>query len=126
MADRRTSLHINCGGPTLTVTNANGSLLYEGDDQYYGDGSAESAFVGKHWGFSSTGDFMDDDDERSYIVKNDDEEQSLYTTARKSPLSLTYFGCLENGTYTINLHFQEIEYKNIGRRMFDIYIQVIN
>uniref|UniRef100_F6HME0 non-specific serine/threonine protein kinase n=1 Tax=Vitis vinifera TaxID=29760 RepID=F6HME0_VITVI len=51
-------------------------------------------------------------------------------TARKAPLSLTYFGfCLKNGDYNVRLHFAEIEFKDeeayskLGRRIFNIYIQ---
>jgi hypothetical protein len=58
---------------------------------------------------------------------------ALYTTARISPLSLTYYRyCLENGSYTVSLHFEEIKFTNdktynsLGRRLFDIYIQVSN
>ncbi|KAL5716581.1 hypothetical protein ACHQM5_018251 [Ranunculus cassubicifolius] len=54
----------------------------------------------------------------------------LYTTARLTPLSLTYYGfCLINGNYTVNLHFAEImftndnTYRSLGRRIFDVYIQ---
>ena len=57
----------------------------------------------------------------------------LYATARKTPLSITYYGyCLENGNYTVRLHFAEIEftdeklYNKVAIRVFDIYIQVIN
>ena len=57
----------------------------------------------------------------------------LYATARKTPLSITYYGyCLENGNYTVRLHFAELEftdeklYNKVARRVFDIYIQVIN
>nr|XP_011461996.1 PREDICTED: probable LRR receptor-like serine/threonine-protein kinase At1g07650 [Fragaria vesca subsp. vesca] len=53
-----------------------------------------------------------------------------YTTARLSPLSLTYYAhCLANGNYTVKLHFAEIvlrdnrSYYGVGRRMFDVYIQ---
>ena len=58
---------------------------------------------------------------------------ALYTTARISPLSLTYYRyCLENGSYTVSLHFVETQFTNgttynsLGRRIFDIYIQVSN
>ncbi|XP_062095701.1 probable LRR receptor-like serine/threonine-protein kinase At1g53430 [Humulus lupulus] len=54
----------------------------------------------------------------------------LYTTARLSPLSLTYYGrCLVNGNYTVKLHFAEIvlrdnrSYYGVGRRIFDVYVQ---
>lgn len=59
-------------------------------------------------------------------------DSELYTTARMSPLSLTYYArCLANGNYTVTLHFAEIifrdnrSYQSLGRRMFDIYVQVI-
>jgi hypothetical protein len=67
----------------------------------------------------------------------------LYQTARISTISLTYFHyCLQNGNYTVNLHFAEIQftkshisirvagtmlvttYNSLGRRIFDIYVQV--
>ncbi|XXG90299.1 hypothetical protein AAC387_Pa12g2104 [Persea americana] len=57
-------------------------------------------------------------------------DSQLYTTARLSPLSLTYYGlCLCNGNYTVKLHFAEIlfsddkSYSSLGKRIFDIYIQ---
>ncbi|PKI32723.1 hypothetical protein CRG98_046897 [Punica granatum] len=59
-----------------------------------------------------------------------DDDPRLYMTARLSPISLTYYGfCLENGNYTVTLHFAEImfsrnnSYTSLGRRIFDIYIQ---
>ncbi|KAL5989815.1 hypothetical protein ACLOJK_010709 [Asimina triloba] len=58
------------------------------------------------------------------------QNSSLYTTARVSPLSLTYYGlCLMNGNYTVRLHFVEIVFTagntfgSLGRRIFDVYIQ---
>ncbi|RZC71879.1 hypothetical protein C5167_035109 [Papaver somniferum] len=58
-------------------------------------------------------------------------DSELYMAARKSPLSLTYYGfCLINGNYTVNLHFAEIEFlpndksqDSLGRRVLDVYIQ---
>lgn len=56
----------------------------------------------------------------------------LYTHARLSAISLTYYAlCLGKGNYTVNLHFAEIMftdkniYSTLGRRFFDIYVQVI-
>ena len=89
-----------------------------------------------NWAFSSTGNFLDDDRPRdSYIWTNNTgisgTNSGLYTEARLSPLSLTYYGfCMQNGNYTVNLHFAEImftddrTYSSLGRRIFDIYIQV--
>lgn len=58
-------------------------------------------------------------------------KSELYTTARASPISLTYYGlCLMNGNYTVKLHFAEIIFTNdksfysLGERIFDVYIQV--
>ncbi|KAG6642318.1 hypothetical protein CIPAW_09G134200 [Carya illinoinensis] len=54
----------------------------------------------------------------------------LYTSARLSPLSLTYYvRCLANGNYTVTLSFAEIVFRDnrsfysLGRRIFDVYIQ---
>ncbi|WJZ96600.1 hypothetical protein VitviT2T_015270 [Vitis vinifera] len=130
----RDSLHINCGGANEIIKNNFGSIKYEGDID--GGGSASRNFISTNWGFSSTGDFMDDDsdDGEKYIESNSSvlsmNHSVLYMTARKAPLSLTYFGfCLKNGDYNVRLHFAEIEFKDeeayskLGRRIFNIYIQ---
>ena len=80
---------------------------------------------------------MDDDNfyNNKYTFQSNSNvvDSGLYATARKTPLSITYYGyCLENGNYTVRLHFAEIEftdeklYNNVARRVFDVYIQVIN
>ncbi|KAL5708231.1 hypothetical protein ACHQM5_019050 [Ranunculus cassubicifolius] len=63
----------------------------------------------------------------SGVASNNSE---LYTTARGSPLSLTYYGlCLGSGNYTVRPHFAEIIFRNdstlysLGKRLFDVYIQ---
>ena len=55
----------------------------------------------------------------------------LYTEARRSPLSLTYYGlCMFSGSYTVKLHFAEIVFTNdstfssLGKRRFNVFIQV--
>ncbi|OMO60914.1 hypothetical protein COLO4_33675 [Corchorus olitorius] len=126
------SLHINCGGQEL---NVNGDAKYEADMEPRG---ASMFYLGHNWALSSTGNFMDNDiDADDYIVTNTSAlsnvsatHSELYTTARVSPLSLTYYGlCLGNGNYTVNLHFAEIIYINdrsfysLGKRIFDVYIQ---
>lgn len=109
---------------------------YEADLEQKG---ASTFYSGQNWAFSSTGIFMDNDmDSDVYIDTNVSTlhnvtaaDSELYTTARVSPLSLTYYGlCLMNGNYTVKLHFAEIVYTNdksfnsLGRRIFDVYIQV--
>ncbi|KAK6917743.1 Serine-threonine/tyrosine-protein kinase, catalytic domain, partial [Dillenia turbinata] len=121
------SFFVNCGGQSVTIEGKH----YEGDSDA-GSG-ASILYVRDNWGFSSTGDIMDNEgllgnvyNNLSYLMKLPE----LYRTARLSPLSITYFGfCLENGNYTVLLHFAEIifadegAFNSLGRRLFDIYIQ---
>ena len=123
------SFHINCGGKEATIEGN----LYEDDT----DPAGPSRFYQRsNWAVSTTGHFMDDDrNPDSYIWTNatklSAKTSSLYMDARLSPVSLTYYGlCMESGNYTVSLHFAEIMFTNdktsrsLGRRFFDIYIQV--
>ncbi|ONK55650.1 uncharacterized protein A4U43_UnF440 [Asparagus officinalis] len=126
----RYSLHINCGGKSTVV---NGTR-YEQDTEERG---ASMLFLGSGWGFSSTGNFMDNDiDSDNYIASNASismPNSQLYKNARLSAISLTYYGlCMLNGNYTVKLHFAEIiftddnTFSSLGQRLFNVYIQVIN
>ncbi|XP_030967701.1 probable leucine-rich repeat receptor-like serine/threonine-protein kinase At3g14840 [Quercus lobata] len=125
----RYSMHINCGGNAITI----GNIMYEADSEL---GSSAKFFHEKeNWGFSSTGLFWDTDASLSdYIAYNVSiltmNESELYTSARLSPLSFTYYArCLAKGTYNVKLHFAEIvirdnrSFYSLGRRIFDIYVQ---
>ena len=128
------SLHINCGGQETTT---NDKTKFEADLEARG---ATTFYSRENWALSSTGDFMDDAFEsdtyimatNSYALHNlTGPVSELYSTARVSPLSLTYYGlCLMNGNYTVKLHFAEIVFTNdstftsLGRRLFDVYLQV--
>lgn len=129
------SLHINCGGKEI---NIGGNTTYEADIEPRGASMFYSQ-PSQYWAFSSTGNFMDDDsDSDAYIQANTSAisnvsafNAQLYTTARVSPVSLTYYGlCLMTGNYTVKLHFAEIVFINdssfnsLGKRIFDVYIQV--
>ncbi|KAM1796575.1 hypothetical protein ACFX11_036800 [Malus domestica] len=128
-----TCLHVNCGGNDITVEGNKGNILYEGDGGVEGGTADFFLNDASYWGFSSTGDFMDDNDfqnTRYSVSLASSNISGLYTTARISPLSITYFHyCLENGDYTVTLHFAEIQFTNdqtytsLGRRIFDIYVQ---
>ncbi|KAM1592750.1 hypothetical protein TB1_035921 [Malus domestica] len=122
------SLHINCGGSKTTV----GGIVFEEDQDPGGD----SRFVAviPNWGISTTGHFWDVNATQPYITNNmsvlELNNSELYTSARLSPLSLTYYArCLGNGNYTVKLHFSEIiirgnkSFHSLGRRIFDVYIQ---
>ncbi|KAE9457592.1 hypothetical protein C3L33_10505, partial [Rhododendron williamsianum] len=108
------SLHINCGGKEVVVNDTK----YEADLEPRG---ASMFYSGQNWAFSSTGKFMDNDIDSDVYVDTITNfstlhnvtaaDLELYTAARVSPLSLTYYGlCLMNGNYTVKLHFAEIVY----------------
>ncbi|TQE00753.1 hypothetical protein C1H46_013692 [Malus baccata] len=123
------SLHINCGGSKTTI----GGIIFEEDQDLGGD--AKFVPVIPNWGISSTGLFWDvNTTAYDYIANNmsilEMNNSELYTSARLSPLSLTYYArCLGNGNYTVKLHFSEIiirgnkSFYSFGRRIFDVYIQ---
>lgn len=131
------SLHINCGGKEVTVPidEFRRKTTFSEDQE---SGSASKFFLSRqNWAFSSTGNFLDNGDLDTYIASNISRLSissfDLYTSARLSPLSLTYYGlCLLNGNYTVKLHFAEImftddiTYKSLGKRIFDVYIQVLH
>ncbi|KAL1075168.1 hypothetical protein V6Z11_D11G341700 [Gossypium hirsutum] len=122
-------VHINCGGRITTVNDT----TYEAD---YDQAGPSTFYRSTNWAFSSTGIFLSDDRPDDILVLNngqvsvDGDEEELYTNARLAPSSLTYYAfCLANATYTVNLHFAEIQftddqtYSSLGRRIFDVYIQ---
>ncbi|MED6120671.1 hypothetical protein PIB30_023137 [Stylosanthes scabra] len=131
------SFYINCGGGK--VATKNGKTYNDDTDE----GGAAKFYHKENtiWAFSSTGNYLesknpnyippiDESDKLSLNNNNNNDDAELYTNARASPLSLTYYGfCLGNGNYTVDLHFAEIvfthdqTYKSLGRRIFDIYIQ---
>ncbi|KAK4787702.1 hypothetical protein SAY86_011535 [Trapa natans] len=128
-------LHVNCGGEDIEVKVSKRRFLYQGDGIEGGGAAKYYLNHDQYWGFSSTGDFMDDNNFQNvrYTISLQSQSPNLTvfdTTARRAPISLTYFHyCLENGNYTVTLHFAEIEFSNnrtynsLGRRLFDIYIQ---
>ncbi|XP_025799905.1 probable LRR receptor-like serine/threonine-protein kinase At1g07650 isoform X2 [Panicum hallii] len=124
------SLHINCGDKEATI---NGTT-YEADTTPKG---ASSLYIspGSNWAFSSTGNFMDDNNPDDNFIATSTSKlaipnSELYTKARRSALSLTYYGlCMFSGSYTVELHFAEIvftndsTYSSLGKRRFNVFIQ---
>ena len=122
------SLFINCGGP---------AVIFEGHE--YEDDSSRigtSTYTEKNgrWAYSSTGDFIADEN-AEYIQRNTTILQmsnpDLYMEARLAPISLKYYAlCLQNGYYSVGLHFAEIlftddeTFSSLGRRLFNVMIQV--
>lgn len=125
------SFHVNCGGEARARI---GETVYVGDEG--SSGAAKFTHTEENWGTSSTGASFDVNPAlRVYVEKNvsvlGNITSELYTTARQSPVSLTYYGrCLANGKYNVMLHFAEIvlrdnrSFQSLGRRLFDVYIQV--
>ncbi|XP_008443633.1 probable LRR receptor-like serine/threonine-protein kinase RFK1 isoform X3 [Cucumis melo] len=124
---------VNSGGNDLTMEVNNRNILYNGDADVEGGTAKFYIDRDSYWGLSSTGDFMDDFDYQNtrYTLSLPSSNLSeLYSTARRSPITLTYFHhCLDNGNYSVTLHFAELQFTNdktytsLGRRKFDIYIQ---
>ncbi|KAE9617088.1 putative protein kinase RLK-Pelle-DLSV family [Lupinus albus] len=82
----------------------------------------------KRWAVSNVGLFSG----RANNVFKSSVVTDFFQTARLSASSLRYYGLgLENGFYNITLQFSEIaildstttSWKNVGRRVFDIYVQ---
>ena len=85
----------------------------------------------QNWGISNTGLLSNDIYTISTSLTLPGGSPDFYKTARRSAISLVYYAfCLENGAYNVKLHFMEIQftdeklYSRLGRRIFDVYIQV--
>lgn len=122
---------IKCGGPEITSSE---KVRYEEDNFTLGP-AAYNVTSSQRWAVSNVGRFGDSNtfqytySTSSQTIGTLDSE--LFQTARISPSSLRYYGLgLENGNYTVALQFEEIviensaTWKSLGRRVFDIYIQV--
>ncbi|KAE9445072.1 hypothetical protein C3L33_23027, partial [Rhododendron williamsianum] len=90
------SIYINCGGKEVSL---GGNMTYEDDE----DPAGPSKFYQSrtNWAFSSTGNFLDDDRHQDSFIwtslpnRLSLKNLELYTDARISPISLTYYGfCL--------------------------------
>lgn len=125
------SLAINCGGPQITSSSG---VIFERDNEVLG---AASYYVTetKRWAVSNVGKFADNINSsyttNSFVQFPNTLDSGLLQTARISAGSLRYYGLgLENGLYNISLQFAETVIKDsrtwgsLGRRVFDIYIQV--
>lgn len=113
-------------------------ILYETDDSPLGQAAFYVTSTEK-WAVSNAGLVNDTRKnplflvDTTAVVTGTDVTPYLFSTSRVSQGSLRYYGMgLENGPYTVTLHFAETVYesrtsqtwKSLGRRVFDIYIQV--
>ncbi|KAF4365654.1 hypothetical protein F8388_007487 [Cannabis sativa] len=121
---------INCGGEQITSSDG---VVYEKDDETLGP-ATHFVTRSKRWAVSNVGRFQWNDS-HSYISTSSSHftntlDSELFQTARLSASSLRYYGLgLQNGNYTVKLHFAETAFENprtwtsLGKRIFDIYIQ---
>ena len=110
-------MNINCGGNATTI----GNIKYEADLELGGGAKFVHMMSDDCWGFSSTGDFWGIwSGAHDYIATNESvlkmNDFELYTDARLSPLS--HMLCALLGKW-------KLSFFSVGRRMFDVYIQVL-
>ena len=121
---------IKCGGPPITSSNG---IVYERDNETLGPATYYVVDTDR-WAVSNVGYFSGSNNAQ-YTSSSSSQftslDSELFQTARLSASSLRYYGLgLENGNYTVSLQFAEIAFvntitwKSLGRRIFDIYIQV--
>ncbi|GLT30495.1 hypothetical protein SLA2020_052910 [Shorea laevis] len=127
---RYANFAINCGGLELIVDR----ITYEAEASSLGTASSNVIDTEK-WAVSNVGLFSGGNTNYMQYTSaqvSNTNSPTLYQTSRISPGSLRYYGLgLENGPYTVNLLFAEIDFKDrstqtresLGRRVFDIYIQ---
>jgi hypothetical protein len=48
---------------------------------------------------------------------------AVYQSARRGPSTYTLTGLSANSTYTVRLHFADIEQSQVGKRLFDVIVQ---
>ncbi|KAG5561076.1 hypothetical protein RHGRI_004180 [Rhododendron griersonianum] len=125
------SFAIKCGGPQITASS---QIVYESDNETLGPATYNVTSTNR-WAVSNVGRFINSNNPQylSFSSKQftNTLDSELFQTARNSPGSLRYYGLgLENGNYNVTLQFAEIvipnpfSWESLGRRVFDIYIQV--
>ncbi|KAI3810100.1 hypothetical protein L1987_19709 [Smallanthus sonchifolius] len=120
------SFGINCGGSEITSSD---EIVHEQDNEALG---AATYYVTseRRWGVSNVGQRENPAYIASLSRQFNTLGSALFQTARISAGSLRYYGLgLENGNYTVNLQFAELQiedgptWRSHGRRVFDIYLQ---
>ncbi|KAL5577912.1 hypothetical protein UlMin_019611 [Ulmus minor] len=129
----QTNFAIKCGGNEVKGSSG---IVYEAENLFLGPAKFYVTSSQK-WAVSKVGLFADktgklDIEGTRANVNSTNEKPELFHTARMCPGSLRYYGLgLENGRYTVTMHFAEIGFPNrdsetwagLARRVFDIYIQ---
>ncbi|KAF8408681.1 hypothetical protein HHK36_004744 [Tetracentron sinense] len=126
---------IKCGGKDMRSSEG---VMFEADNSTLGPASYYLVNSDK-WAVSNVGLFADRSHvayiETTFAQIDNTLNSEFFQTSRLSPGSLRYYGLgLQNGFYTVNLYFAEtrfddrssLTWQSLGRRVFDIYIQVSN
>lgn len=124
---------IKCGGKERITSDG---TVFEAENSSLG-GATFNVTSSEKWAVSNVGIYADrtspDYFETTLAQVKSTNVPELYQTSRISPSSLRYYGLgLQNGEYTISLFFAETKFddessqtwESLGRRIFDIYIQV--
>lgn len=122
---------MNSGGPRIT---SNDGTVYEADSEALGP-ATYYVTSSPRWAVSNAG-LAADNSAPEYISSSASQftntlDSELFQNVRLSAGDLRYYGLgLENGNYTVRLHFAETTnpaartWQSVQRRVFDIYIQV--
>ena len=122
---------IKCGGPQITSSDG---IVYERDNETLGP-ATYYVTSSQRWAVSNVGYPSGATSSQYKFSSSNDVSNTvdfrLFQTCRLSASSLRYYGLgLENGNYTVNLEFAELvipsvnRWWRLGRRAFDVYIQV--
>ncbi|KAK3428396.1 hypothetical protein EUGRSUZ_F04434 [Eucalyptus grandis] len=129
IVDVNYNFSVKCGGPQITSSS---NIVYERDNISLGP-ATYYVTDSERWAVSNVG-FFTGNNNATYSASSPSQftntlDTELFQTARISASSLRYYGLgLENGNYNVTLQFAEIQiqdtqWKRLGRRLFDIYIQ---
>ncbi|GFP85150.1 probable LRR receptor-like serine/threonine-protein kinase at1g56140 [Phtheirospermum japonicum] len=124
------SFAINCGGRLIWSSDP---VDYDSDNEPLGPATYYVTSSGR-WAVSNVGLPINNNNPQyqtdSQLQSTDYLALELLRDARISAGSLRYYGLgLENGNYTLTLHFAENQiqdnrtWRSLGRRVFDIYVQ---
>ena len=110
MASADANFSIKCGGPEMRSDG----ILFEAENTTLGPATFNVSSTQK-WAVSNSGLFAERQNqqfvENSYVLVRSTSTPDLYQTSRLSPGSLRYYGLgLQNGPYTVHLHFAEIAF----------------
>lgn len=111
-----------------------GGILYEADNETLGPATYYTT-SSRRWAVSNVG-LPADGPNPQYTFSSSSQftntlDSEIFQSARLSAGSLRYYGLgLQNGNYNVSLQFAEsqipdtVTWKSLGRRVFDIYVQV--